>query len=122
MAFAAIGTARRYGAVLAGDVGPILEQLAVLELGTESIGLKSGCGDRGIPTGKEAEQLVFADFGDGNKLRAGRWTAAESLSDGADGLEDDLLVNGEFDGGFDLGLVQSTDRILHCSGIQEESA
>ena len=120
MAFAAIGTARRYGAVLACDVGPIFEQLAVFKLGTEGVGLKSCCSDGGIPTGKEAEQLVFADFGEGNEFGAGRG-AATSLSDGADGLEDDLLVNGEFDGGCDLGLVQSTDRILHCSGILEGS-
>src|SRR2546423_10773161 len=93
---------------------PVLQEGAVCDLDVQRKRLKSRSPDGVIPTGKEAQELVLADFCDGSEFRA-RWYAAKTSSDRGDRLQNEAPIDRELQSGFYFGAAQSTNRIVHCS-------
>ena len=79
----------------ADDVGPIGEELAVLETRVDDVGPETGGADGVIPSGEESRDLVLGNSGEGDEFRTRR-RATGAAGDGDQRGENRLLVDGWF--------------------------
>lgn len=94
-----VGATRRDFADPADDIGPIGEELAVLETRIDDVGPETGSADGVIPGGEESRDLMLGNSGEGDEFRTRR-RATGAAGDVCQRAENGCSVNGVLQGAF----------------------